>query len=68
MARLESVAPGHLPEPDRRGEGPAGEGGQPGAAGPGREHSAARRLPARSDGLRHRNDQRSPSKRSGAGP
>lgn len=54
----EPIAPGHLSEPDRGGEEPGGEGGQPGAAGPGWEHSAPCGLPARTDRVHQRDDQR----------
>ncbi len=63
----EPVAPGHLPESAKCGEVPGGERGQPGAAGPGREHGAPCCLPARSERVRHRDDQRDFPEQAGAG-
>ena len=50
------ATPGHLPELALGGAEPGGVRGQPGAAGPGRQHAAARGLPARLGGLRHQHD------------
>lgn len=63
----ESPPPRHLPKPLSRGEGSGGQRGEPGAAGPGRQHCAACGVPARTDGLCQRDAHRHVANLAGTG-